>query len=284
MVAALLDVERQRGKRPLRQDLVWRINRLGVCALDNPVRIAAVDEVFAAFTPPDFSFRPDFGVCAINDDNGGAITIGGELHSRIGKAADLQRTIWPWAGIASHDYLRATDDYRGSGLALVVLTQSFQFFDRLGLKSVVVQAGLETGTYYWARYGFDFIEDSEREEVRSWAKAVLDALAEAIDIDNLASAYQFATIGKKEDKRASFEDIAERLGPDDERATVRGFFRQVASRNNLGYDEQIDLGKAIMLSYPLTWSGYMDLDINASQRQLFELHARTRIRKLAQQL
>jgi hypothetical protein len=67
----------------------------------------------------------------------------------------------------------------------------------------------------------------------------------------------------------------------DENSEVREHFERAAKGNGMTYDEEMDLGKALFLSYPRMWWGYMDLNLTAGQRVLFEVYAQSRLQRMA---
>lgn len=278
---ALADVLRPRGAQGnARDDLLWRINRLGEVKLDSPGRLAAFSDVVAAFRPSGFKFRPAYSLCRSTPDNGGVLTLAGELWSGGVKAAEFQRELWVGNRIAYHAYLRTADGFRGTALAPVVLRQSFLYFDRIGIDRALVHAGLETGVYYWARCGFDFVDPTEAQAVHDWFEGCLLALGRNIDISAVRRAYDLALVGKAADENVSFSELANALGRGAPGANIVNHFQERARLNGIAYDEQIELGKAIFITYPDMWWGVLDLDLGGDQRTLFEVYAQSRIRMM----
>jgi hypothetical protein len=129
---------------------------------------------------------------------------------------------------------------------------------------------------------FDFVKEEERQHVRAWFSLMLDALGLGIDLeDNLQAAYQLVNIGKDTNQRASMKMLAGVFPGGDNSAEVREHFEGAAMGNGLAYDQEMDLGKALFLSYPRTWWGSMDLNLKAGQRVLFEVYAQSRLQTAA---
>ncbi|HEV7493265.1 hypothetical protein [Baekduia sp.] len=197
-----------------------------------------------------------------------------------GEAASIERVLHVRGRVANHEFLRVHGDYQGTALAPLVIRQSFLFFDRIGIETAIVHAGLETGVYYWARCGFDFLKEEEREHVRAWFSVMLDALGLDFD-DNLQTAYQLVNVGKETDERVSMEMLAKVFPGGAENVEVREHFESAAVGNGMAYGQEMDLGKALFLSYPRAWWGYMDLNLKAGQRVLFEVYAQSRLQQAA---
>jgi hypothetical protein len=268
----------RRGGVQLREELLLRIAELGDVQLNTPKRLQALYDVVGAFEPAGFEFRPNYNECVVSSGGGGQVSIVGELWAANRRAASLDRTLFVGDRKVWHNYFRTHGEFRGTGLAPLVLRQSFAFFDRLGIRRAVVHAGLETGVYYWARCGFDFLVEDERQDVRNWFTGVLRALGHPMDISHLHTAYELATVGKVTDEKTSMKVIAEQLRRGAVSPSVRRLFQEAARANNIRYDQDIDLGRAIFLAYPKLWWGYLDLLFTAgAQRAIFEAHAQSRI-------
>lgn len=277
----LRDIRRTHGQHgAARDDLLWRINRIGELGLDSAARLSAFRDVVEAFCPSHFEFRPDYSACTVTPQQGGIVLLTGELWASGQRAAHFQRVLAVGRRTAYHEYFRTHGDFKGTALAPVVLRQSFMYFDRVGIDRAVVHAGLETGVYYWASAGFDFQHDHERQAVKAHFQTMLAVLGRNIDITNLNAAYQLANVGRVTDEKTSFKEMAEALGRLTGTTPVQAFTEQ-AAKNNLAYDQQLPLGKAIFLIYPRLWWGELNLDPGAGQRTLFETWASTRIRLTA---
>lgn len=277
---ALLDI-RRRAPASAREDLLERIDRLQGAVLDSSTRLAVFDDVIAAFCPSGFHFKANPDECRVAPAPHAALIIDGELWNGGQKVATLRRHLNVQERFAYHEFLRAEPEFRGTALAPLVLRQSFLYFDRIGIERAVVEAGLETGTYYWARCGFDFLRPAERAEVIHWVAFILATLRRDIDITGLTAAYQLATIGKASDEHVSFAEIARALQPAGVEPDLQRGLTDIAIANGFAYETPIDLGKAILLAYPKTWWGYLDLDITSGQRTIFETYMQSRIRIMA---
>lgn len=264
------------GRRVDRDEMLWRIARLrGEMALRTRLRQSAFSEIFGAFTPAGFVFRADGTYCRATSRQGGVLAIGGELYWRGQIAATLNRRLFFGAGIAGHDLLRIEEPFRDAGLAVVVLARSFQLYDNIGLRKVLLQASLTTGRWYWARCGFDFLTDEDRRRVHAFVQYVLDALGVSIDTRGFTSAEQFALIGKAQGMTTSLEAIATAVGSSQFREELE---KDIAPGNGIEMTDLIDLGRALMISGP-SWNGVLDLQ--GPGRTAFEAYAQGRLRKLA---
>jgi hypothetical protein len=209
------------------------------------------------------------------------VLLTGELWSGGEHAATFQRVLGVGERFAQHEYFRTHGAFRGTALAPVVLRQSFMYFDRVGIDRARVHAGLETGVYYWASAGFDFLNDSERQAVKTHFQTMLTVLGRQTDLSNLDAAYQLANVGRATDEMTSFREMAEALAAATGLPARVQAFAEQAAKNNLAYEEDVPLGKAIFLVYPNLWWGELNLDPHAGQRTLFETWATTRIRLTA---
>lgn len=79
----------------------------------------------------------------------------------IGK---LKRSFEYYNGIytVNHDYFRIDRGFQTRGGALNVFRNSLEFYDEVGADRIKVHAALDGGHHVWARFGFDFAKQGER--------------------------------------------------------------------------------------------------------------------------
>jgi hypothetical protein len=196
----------------------------------------------------------------------------------------MRRTLILGLRFATHDYMALQQFYRNHALAPVLLTQAFAFYDTIGILVVFVQAGLETGRWYWGRLGFEFFRPAERAAVARWGRAIVGALGQPVDVSATSDARQWALLGSTPPEiKTSFEAIANAMPRSRFKhfggVPIRSYLEVIAERNRLRFDQSIDLGRAIMLSGP-DWYGYFPLYDNARRTQL-NLYMNTRLRTAA---
>jgi hypothetical protein len=208
------------------------------------------------------------------------------------------------AGRVGHELLRVQRPYRGAGLAILLLDRSFAFYQECGLRLVAVHAALETGRWYWARLGFDFETPTERAFVAGWGVLALEALGEPL-LPITAPARRWAQLGTASPPRmvslrelhtAVSAHVKRRLADPHEAATYQNLavamrerlggdwidhdrFAACAHENGVALDEQIPLGRAIMLTGP-DWNGVFDLSSRAV-RDAFDEELNRTLKRLA---
>lgn len=284
-ILAGITARRDRGIPDLGAELRRRISELGDLRLDTPERQRAFSEVFVAFTPPQFDLYALPDECAISvTDN--TIQIVGLLvdTARRQCVGQLWRTITLDLRFANHDLMKLQQPYRANALAPVLINQSFAFYDSIGIIAVFVHAALETGRWYWGRLGFEFFNPAEARAVRRWGSAVVRALGLSVDVAGMREARQWALLGSTPPEvETSFEAIAQAMQQAHYRhfqgVPIADYLRLVAEANRLRFDQQIPLGRAIMLSGP-DWHGIFHLFDNARRHQL-EVYMRTKLRQAA---
>jgi hypothetical protein len=284
-ILADIAARRAAGIADLGVELRQRIDDLGNLVLDTVDRQAAFAEVFDAFRPPNFDLFPEPDQCAIAAAEH-AIRVSGVIVDTANRqvVGHLVRTISLDSGIAEHDLLALQQPYRDNALTPVLIWQSFDFYDRIGLFAALVHAALQTGRWYWARLGFEFAHPRFRSSVGRWGRAVNAALGNPVDVSSFTEARQWALAGATPPVAdTTFEEIA-RAMPRARWAHFRGqslgsYLGIVAEANRLRFDQPISLGRAIMLSGP-DWWGFFPLQ-DAARRQQLELYMLSRLRRLA---
>jgi hypothetical protein len=149
---------------------------------------------------------------------------------------------------------------------------------------VVVRAALETGRWYWGRLGFEFVSLAERTALARWGRAVVRALGAAVDVSTTYEARQWALLGSTPPQiGTSLQAIAEAMPRSRFQhfngLRIRDYLQLIAQANRLRFDQQIDLGRAIMLSGP-DWQGWFPLH-DAARRKQLEYYRDTKLRQAA---
>jgi hypothetical protein len=153
---------------------------------------------------------------------------------------------------------------------VALLLASFALYDKLGFREVQLQAAMETGRWYWARVGFEFIRDEDARLVREWAAKVVEATGiRGLRIDRYTAAAQFARMGGR--RKLSLARIADAM------PSRAGAIRKIAAANDLPMDRGIELGRAVMITGP-AWFGRLDLD--GPERAAFNAFAAAKMARI----
>ena len=216
---------------------------------------------------------PDVVPCEASLDHGGLIGFSAVLEIESNPVALIMRRLFLRGRYVHHEYLSVFEPYRNYGIAPAVLKTSFDFFDELEMRYVVVLAALETGRWYWAQCGFTFLERSDRDGVEQWAQQTLRALGIQLDTRLLADAGQFLRMG--EPQTVSIEELSQAMPGEAQR------FHDAALANNINPVDQIPLGKAILVCGPEWWGR---LDLNGPSRTVFDVFVQNRLIQLRRRL
>jgi hypothetical protein len=302
-----LALRRAAGVSDLGAEVRQRIEELGAMALSTPPRRDAFAEVISAYQVPPFELVLDLAESSIEPADRVLHLKGLLVERKPGNAfspvAIIERLIDFSTGTAEHVFFSVMDAYRNRGIAPRIMLQSFALYDRLGLARITVHAGLESGRFYWAgRVGYDFADEAQRRHVERWATFVLGALRVEHDLDGIVEPQQWALLGTEVDPTVSttFRELASALPAklpmallDPNSTGVVGYvpaaqvqagqgmvdgskhLRLVREGNALADDDQIVLGKAIMLTGP-DWFGVFDL-ADTVRRGEYEREARARL-------
>ncbi|MFL5953691.1 MAG: hypothetical protein ACJ76I_06250 [Gaiellaceae bacterium] len=290
-ILADIAARRAAGIADVGDELRQRIEDLGSLVLDTVDRQQAFAEVFDALRPPNFDLFPEPDACAIAQA-GHVIRVTGVIVDTANRlvVGHLVRTISLDDGIAEHDLLALQQPYRDHALTPVLIWQSFNFYDQLGLFAVLVHAALHTGRWYWARLGFEFALPRFRTSVGRWGRAVNAALGSPVDVSQFSEARQWALLGSTPPHAGTAADVVETTFEEIAHALPRArwahfggqsfgsYLGIVADANRLRFDQPIPLGRAIMLSGP-DWLGFFPLQDSARRQQL-ELYMLSRLRRL----
>ena len=300
-----IEARRQSGAACDGAELAKRIDDLGDMQLTDKERHDAFREVYDALTPIGFRLMP-------YPDRTQITVVGHVLNieavvvdQRIGQVVGaIERRFELDNGFVDHQLLKLETPYRGAGLSLVLLNQSFPFYRSIGLDRVLVHAALQTGRWQWARMGFEIVA-AERQLIETWSALCLAALGEPILTPGFR-ANELALLGTAPgDRQTSFEELRERLelllplllaDPTQghlwtavsnelkrhsrrETHNIWGWrdedrWRTLADANRLQYDRAAPVGKVVMLAGP-DWNGTFDLQDPAAQavfNQEFQRH------------
>jgi GNAT superfamily N-acetyltransferase len=251
----------------LREQLLWRIGELtNSQSIDLAAHAEHFPEVLDAFTlnriTPVLVDRGDEGelISKASLEDGGMLRLTGFLQEGGNLVGHFMRRLQLEKGWAIHERLVLTPRYRAQGIGARFVHRSLELYDALGLELVSLQAGLQTGRWYWAQLGFDFAVPTEVGPVRDWARQACEALGIEVEgLDEFSSAAHFARLS--DDRDVCFHDLAAVL-PEHETKLI-----DVARGNGFAMTAEMPLGKAIMLSGP-QWNGRLRLD--GAQRRSFE--------------
>lgn len=263
----------------LRERLLWRVGELtSAQSIDLGAHIEDFPEVKRGFTVPGFETRvvsrDEKGKLiskASIDDGGSIVVTGGLWVEGTGEyAASFRRRLQFAPDWALHEWLVVAPEHRGRGLGPRFLLSSFGLYDALELEQVHVVASLETGRWYWAHMGFDFIKPEEKALVHAWANEVCAALGLGDSILGPdSSAGQIARLDCEQP--ISLEVLAQAMPNQRERLE-----EEIAEKNGMAMARPISLGRAIMLSGP-QWRGFLQL--KGAHRLAFEEAAAERTGK-----
>lgn len=262
-LSALL--RRQRGrKQSLRKQLVERIEHIGgKVDLSAPTNYEVFAEVWKGLSIPRINLEPIEGECWASLEEGGTIVVKALIHLDNRPIGIIQRRLALERGIAVHELLYLAPPVRGMGLCVALLLASFNFYDELELREVQLEAAMETGRWYWAKVGFEFIRDEDARLVRDWAIKVVKATGvRGLRVDRYTAAGQFARMGGR--RKMSLGQIAKAIPSKSEQ------IEKLAIANDLELDQRIDLGRAVMISGP-AWFGRLDL--TGPERAAFNAYA-----------
>jgi GNAT superfamily N-acetyltransferase len=263
---------------PLQKRLLWRMGELtNAQSIDLGEHIGDFPEVSRGFTIPGFETRVvshdkegKLISKASIEDGGSIVVTGGLWVEGIGEyAASFKRRLQFAPGWAVHEQLVIAPEHRGKGIAPRFLLSSFALYDKLELEEAHVVAGLETGRWYWAHMGFDFMKPGERDLAHGWANEVCSALGVDCSLGPDSSAGQIARLDCE--REVSLEILAQAMPNQRKRLE-----EEVAETNGMAMGRPISLGRAIMLTGP-EWRGFLQLQ--GPHRLAFEEAAAERMRK-----
>lgn len=254
------------------------INRILGCGdgLADPV---AFQDVIDRLTMSGTKLDPVEVTCFGGEADTG-LDIRGELRFQSGgKFGEIHRRIYLRRRFVHHELLHIEPAFRGFRLGPVMLLGSLNFYEELELTHIVLQAGLETGKHYWASCGFDFLEEDVRTAIVGWCQVLCAQLGFDDCVGETNRAYGLAALGSP-DLDASLAEIEAAIAECEDEIRVLGFdlddarregwdLRTTAERNKIAFDEGIPLGKALMLALPCDWKGYLEIEGDSVQKEVF---------------
>ncbi len=302
-----LRARRAAGIPDLGAEIRRRVSEFGAVKIDSDLRREAFSELTAPFEVAPYRLVVS-GDSYINPDDQVVVLEMG-LVEETGQGGfnfvgTIERTYVLDEGRVLHQRMEINDKFRGRAIAPRIMLASFERYDRLGIKTVIVHAGLDTGRYYWSgKVGFDFLREADQRHVERWATFVLGALNLPIDLDGISQPQQWALLGTTVDPppTARLSDLAGKaskvstslLDPggggivgsaesaevesEEGMVEVAKHLHKVAEANHIGWDDRIPLGKLIMLSGP-DWWGRFDLTDPVS-REAYQANAERAIAK-----
>ena len=178
----------------------------------------------------------------------------------------VQRRLVLAQGVALHELLVLLPTHRGNRLGLQVIRDSLRLYDTLGITRIDLLASLETGRWYWAHLGWDFVDPAERREVLRWAAEVAAALGQPGATAGISTAFELAHLDTG--TPASFEQLIAAFPARTAEIAI------VAAKNGKALDAPLPLGKLIMLT-GRDWLGRLDL--RSPQRAILEAELLARL-------
>lgn len=250
--------------------MIERIDILGgTVELDDDNR-EAFREVWDGLSIPRVDLASIDEECWAGPQDGGTIVIKAVIRLDGQPVGIIQRRLMLERRIALHELLFLGPLVRGQGLSVALLMASFALYDKLEFREVQLQAAMETGRWYWARVGFEFIRDEDARVVRDWAETVIEAAGiRGLRPDRYKAAGQFARMGGR--RRLSLGRIAAAMPERAER------IEKIAAANDLPLDRRIELGRAVMITGP-AWFGRLDL--RGPERAAFNAYAAGKIARI----
>ncbi|RKQ92964.1 hypothetical protein C8N24_2821 [Solirubrobacter pauli] len=232
-----------------RREIELRFATLRGGSFDDPDLFVAFADVFnAVCAPAHITFVPQRDRCRIDFDKK-QLQFSGELRSAAGDVIGVIERILDFeVGIAWHSRIIVNKRFRDVGIAAILLEHSLRFYQAVELPEVQLTAALTTGPYYWAKLGFQFADAADSAAVQHWFARVNAKLALGLDCVSERPPRDWLLIGADDGCTCTLGMIASAFPS--ERASIE----TRAKDNRIGLDEQIPVGKAILLSGP-KWRG-----------------------------
>lgn len=258
---AALRKRRDGGADLDRDELSRRLEELAGATFEDPDVFAAFGDVFdAVCAPPHITFAPNRRSCSL-DTHHRAIHFRGDLKSEAGDTlGSIDRSLDLQLGIAKHNQIIVDKRFRNVALAAIILDHALEFYERIGIREVRLTAALTTGSYYWAKLGFDFADDRDSEATRHWFARVNAKLGLGMDCRETRTATEWLAVGREGGTTCSLGRIADGF------PAKRDLLESRAKDIEVDMTEELPLGKALLLSVA-SWQG----------RLLVTRRARTRI-------
>lgn len=260
----------------LAQDFVDRIDRLGELELDSRARRAVFGEFINAFTLHPLRLVMLWDFCSCSPINH-SVQMAGRMYRWDRLVATWHRELVLDQRVVVHHYLEVEAPYRAAGIGPGLLLSGFELYDRLGMERVVLQAGLASGKWHWARCGFDFIPGTGDDAIRFY-NAMVERLGLPIDTSEFRSATEYALAAPE--VQVTFSSIASILSGGGGPAVVARI-REIAFENDIDFHEPVPAAKAIMLCGP-GWDGYLPL--RGPRRAAFDAYLASRLAAVRRRL
>jgi len=148
-----------------------------------------------------------------------------------------------------HSRFMVYETYRNQGIASDISENVEKHYEKLGVHSITLSANATVGGYTWARQGYDFVDDTDRDKIRDRFKSnvrklheigrfkeSLDSLLE--EIDSFEHSWEFASWNPSGFERKYYEDFTP-VGKGLMVNTTWGA-RKTLDKNSIGYK----IGKA----------------------------------------
>ena len=258
------------------EEMQRRFDELKGGRFDDADLLGAFSDVFdAVCAPPNVRFAPDAPKCSLDCERR-TVLVEGDLISAAGdKLARIVRELDFANGVAHHGQLIVAKDFRGVGLAAVLLDHALGFYQRVAITEIVLTAALTMGPYYWAKLGFDFEDARDSRQMQHWFARVNAQLDLGLDCIAERKPRAWSQLGIDEGVDCSLGEISERFPEARDRIATR------AADIGLDLDERIHAGKAVLLSGP-NWNGR--LAVSSRARSLVQTYIAAKGTKLADAL
>jgi hypothetical protein len=250
----------------LREQVLRRIRLLGGDAdLKRRENREAFSEVLAGFTPSGYQLEVNLHLASfVTESQGCSVELHASLIDESRRVAQFVRCLFLTPRLAEHRLFRLEEGYRGCGIGVMCLKRAIELYHDLEIDRIRLLAGLQTGTWYWAQCGFRFINPDQRDKMQAWAREVCDAVGVILDASALSDPIQFALI----EEPVTFAELITEL------PTYAAKFETAAVENKIALNEEIDLGKAVLLTGPC-WDG--ELRLGTEDEILFEHFASAKL-------
>ena len=118
-------------------------------------------------------------------------------------------------GEVHNEYLKLDRIEQGSGFGAKLYENSELTYLEAGIENVTIYANIDVGGYAWARMGFDFVNDANREDihesiVRNYARK--HKVAKALAINELANSWGITSKSKAWEFAAFTDSDGDRIG------------------------------------------------------------------------
>ena len=177
----------------------------------------------------------------------------------------------------SHYHFYINSEHRGKGIASDIMENAEKEYEKLGVNEINLTANAHVGGYAWARQGYDFRNDKEKEKIQNLFKKSVTALHEIgmisgdlkpllETVDSFNHSWEFASwnpsgykskLGDSPDDDESFFD--EWISPYDGSSEIQDAIEQ-------GEIEGWTLGKVLLIG--TSWEASKSLDKKSAGYQI----------------